>query len=121
MGKYFTQSMSADLAMLQGAGWGDSGDFLMGPALPKDSIVLGMQIDVTEALAGPGLTGARATINLWPGSVTQTEVRADLMVVNQYESGGQQFRLQVWLDGCTMAQLTAGSLSAAVFYDQFKL
>jgi hypothetical protein len=83
----------------------------MGNSLPVGTIILGAQISVTEALVGPGLTSAKATIFSPP-----TDLVADLTLVDVYVTGRQQMILSVSLAGCYMDLLTAGALTAVVYY-----
>ncbi|HAA04354.1 MAG TPA: hypothetical protein DCE18_13415 [Syntrophobacteraceae bacterium] len=119
MPTYQEHVFTMDLAALQAAGDSYSGDFMIGGPLPDDSVTMGSQIEVLDALAGPGLTKATATINLGPGSRPPCDLVADLMSIGMYRCGGQQYRLQVFLEGCMMDALTAGALKVAIFYGEF--
>lgn len=105
------QTVTLTLAQLQAAGFTSGGDFAIGAALPTDAIVIGMEVNVTQALAGPTLTAASATI-----FAAAPPVQADLTTVGLYQSGGQQYYLSIKLTNDQMALLTAGGLTATVYY-----
>jgi len=121
MAKYKFQSLTLNLATLQGAGNTSSGDFPIGSPLPSDCIVLGVTVTVSTALAGPGLVSASATVGLAPDSPRLGQAAADLMTVGVYDDGGQRYLASVVLHGCTLQDLTAGQITVFVYYDQFKL
>lgn len=121
MAKYQSQSLLLTLSALQAAGNATAGDFLIGAPLPSDCIVLGATVVVATALAGPGLTKAVATVGLSSDSPRTGQVVANLLVVGSYDDGGQRYLVSVALKGCTMDALTAGSITATVYYDQFKI
>jgi hypothetical protein len=110
---------SFDLAALQATGWTYEADFILTPALPATSVVLGAQITTTEALAGPDLVAARAEVNLYSGPATISNMSADLMTLGSYNSGNQVYRLQVYVTGCMMQSLTAGALTVTLFYEDY--
>ena len=107
------QSITLTLAQLQAAGYTSGGDFAIGIPLPTDAVIIGTQIDVAQALASPSLITASATV-----FASAPPLQADLMTLGSYQSGGQQFYLSVKLVGDTMAALTAGNITATVFYIQ---
>ena len=121
MPKFQSQSLVLDLATLQAAGGTTEGDFNLGLALPDDSLFLGVEVVVTTALAGPGLTKATATVGQSSDSPLEGEVEANLMIAGTYGDGGQRYLVSVTLQGCTLDALTAGLITATVYYDQFRL
>ncbi len=120
-GRYQTMALSLALSDLQSAGDTCEADFVMGPALPPDSRVVGLQIDVTEEMAGPNLASPYATIELAPGSNNEDSIRADLMTLGSYDSGGQVYQISVYTQGCPLMSLTAGALTGTVYYSQVRL
>jgi hypothetical protein len=111
--RYPRQTVTLTLAQLQAAGFTSGGDFAIGVALPTDAIIIGMEVQVIEGLAGPTLVSAKATIFAIPNPIS-----ADLTTIGLYQSGGQQLYLSIALTGDQMALLTAGSLTATVYYTQ---
>jgi hypothetical protein len=107
------QTITLTLAQLQAAGYTSGGDFPIGGALPSDAQVISTEINVLEACASPNLISASATI-----SGTSNPALADLTILSAVQGGGQQFTLSISLVGDTMAALTAGSVTATVYYIQ---
>ena len=121
MAKYQSQSLTLNLAALKSAGGSPSGDFVFPTLLPVDCIVLGVGLQVTTALAGPGLVSAKANLQLAPESPLVGQLSADLMAAGNYDNGGQLYMVNVSLKGCTLDALDQGAFTATVYYDQFKL
>jgi hypothetical protein len=111
--RYPRQTIILTLAQLQAAGFTSGGDYAIGDPLPEDAIIIGTEVVVLEACASPNLISAKATIF---GAIKP--INADLMALGTYKNGGQQLYLAIALTGDQMALLTAGSLSATVYYTQ---
>ena len=117
MAKFLTQSISLALEQLQAAGNAAGGDYSMGASLPADCLITGSEINVTDALTGPGLVTATATFI----RNTVNPAMADLTIPGTYQSGGLQVTLSIALVGCTMAQLLTGGLTALLYYDRYTM
>lgn len=114
------------LATLQAAGATSSATFNIGGALPSDARLMRTELEVVQVLAGGLLVAASATIQ--GGSDANGTLLSSLSVLggtgqfsgdgsNPYCSrGGQQITLDVTLTGATFSALTAGSLTARLFY-----
>jgi hypothetical protein len=118
-----TQSIST--ADLQALGAIASGSINIGSALPTNARVIGVEFNVSQALAALGLSVAIATVQ---GSA---DLAGSLMAsttllgtgyfggtgTNQYLTrSGQQLTITFTLTGALLSALTAGALTVNVFY-----
>ena len=115
MAKFLTQTQTISLAQLQACGNASGRDFPMPAQLPMDCLIVGTEIIISQAVAGPGLTGAIATFILLPAPPAV----ADMTTPATYQNGGQQIIVNINIQGCTMALLTSGTLTANIYYDRF--
>lgn len=120
-------SLSLNLAMLKALGATTSASVSFAAALPSDARVVGSEIVVVTTLAGSGLTTAVATLEATTDTAGALVNDADLTNTggtilaggnNPYASrGGQTLQLTFTLAGCNLADLTAGAVTANVFYN----
>lgn len=118
-----TQTIST--ATLQGAGAVLFSTFNIGSVLPSNARVLGAEINVTQILAGVGLSVAVATVqgssdvagSLIAGSTLLSTGLSGGTGLNQYLSrGGQQLTVTITLTGALLSALTSGALTVNIFY-----
>lgn len=119
------QSQNVTTANLQAAGAVLTSSFNIGAALPANARVLGVEVNVTQILAGIGLSVAVVTVQ-GPGDLVGSLVASSTLLTtglyggtgtNQYLSrGGQQLTATVTLTGAFLSALTGGAFTVNVFY-----
>lgn len=118
-------SQNVTTANLQAAGAILTSSFNIGSVLPANARVLGVEINVTQILAGLGLSVALITVQGSGDTVGSLLASNTLLTTglyggtgtNQYLSrSGQQLVATVTLTGAFLSTITSGSFTVNVFY-----
>ena len=117
--------MTLDIKKLNAVGDSTSSAFLMGKKLPSNSLLLSVEVDVSDIITGKNLKSAKLNVqNITEekGSLIK-DISLSLLGVqamngyNQYLfRGNEQITIYIDLDGCNFTDLNSGNIIINMFY-----